>query len=301
MAQLRPDGPPTLLDRVLADARAELAADLGVGADGAVRTLVVRDGRRGLLRMGLTGSPADPTPATGALRVLAEQRVGQVPVVLAEGECAGVHWSLESALPGRRPPAVTPALAEQVAAFVAALPRADAAVDLDPDAATVVTAAPAEAGRVQLLVDGLRASPLTSSGALRHGDLWSGNLLADGDTLCGVVDWDAWNPAGVPAVDLLHLLGTDERLRTRSSLGEVWLRSPWNASAFVALARRHWPEWGDDPAARATVGAAWWLGQVAADLRRNPALGTDRSWVAGNVSAVLAVAGRAQDPGAQRP
>ena len=301
VAQLRTAGATTLLDRVLADARAELAGDLGVGADGAVRALVVREGRRGLLRMGLTGSPADPAAAIGGLRVLAEHAVARVPVLLADGDRAGVRWSLESALPGRRPRAVTPALAGQVAAFVAALPRTDAAVDLTADAATVVAAAPSDARGVQALVERLRTAPPAGQGVLRHGDLWSGNLLADGDALTGVVDWDAWSPAGVPAVDLLHLLGTEERLRTRASLGEVWLRAPWDAPGFVALVRRHWPDWGDDPAARAAVGAAWWLGQVAADLRRNAALAHDPRWVGRNIQAVTATAPDPVGSGAGRP
>jgi hypothetical protein len=291
VAQLHHREAPSLLDRVLADAQVVPAAGLGVGADGAVRTLVVRNGERGLLRMGLAGSPADPSGAAGALRWLAERAVKRVPVLLDQGSRAGVEWTLESALPGRRPRVVTPALVEQVAGFVAALPRSDRTVDLHGDAAVVGAAAPGHAAGLQALLGDLRSSPLASAGQLRHGDLWSGNLLADADTLCGVVDWDAWAPTGFPAVDLLHLIGTAERLRTRSSLGEVWVRRPWDAPHFVELARRYWPQWGGDPAARAAVGAAWWLGQLAADLRRNPALGEDARWVARNVGTVLTAVG----------
>ncbi|WP_448614594.1 hypothetical protein [Modestobacter sp. URMC 112] len=288
VAALPEPGRPVVLDRVLDDAGAVLASPLGVGADGAVRAMVTRGDTRGLLRMGLAGGPADPSGSAAGLRRLAAAGVLHVPALLASGVRDDVVWSLEAALPGSRPSAVSPALADRVAAFTAALPRADGPVDATADAEVIAVAVPSCAADVRRIAGTVTSSALAAQGRLRHGDLWAGNLLARGDELTGVVDWDAWSPAGLPGVDLLHLLATEERIRTRSALGEVWLRRPWDASPFADLARRHWPSWGSDAPARATVGTAWWLGQLASDLRRNPSLARDDRWVARNVATVTA-------------
>src|SRR5438093_11880125 len=65
---------------------------------------------------------------------------------------------------------------------------------------------------------------------LRHGDLWAGNLLVERGALRGLVDWDAWHPAAVPGTDLLHLLAMEEVVLSGRSLGEVWLRRPWESA-----------------------------------------------------------------------
>jgi hypothetical protein len=292
VAQLVDGSRPALLDQVLQDAGTVLGSGLGVGADGAVRAMVTRNGRRALLRMGLAGSPADPSTAAAGLRLLAARHVAGTPTLLADGCRSGVAWSLETALPGRRPDTVSAALTDQVAAFLAALPRTGEPVDPSSDAEVIATAAPSHAAGVHRIAATVADSPLCDRAQLRHGDLWSGNLLARGDVLTGVVDWDAWSSAGLPAVDLLHLLGTEERLRSRAALGAVWLRRPWDDPVFAELVGRHWPEWGGDAAARAAVGSAWWLGQLAADLRRNPGLAADRVWVERNIAAVVDASGR---------
>ena len=288
VAQLRLPDEPSLLESVLRDVGATSTAPLRVGADGAVGALVQTGRGRGMLRMGLRGSPADPSRAAEGLRFVHGLTSVRTPLLLGQGERAGVAWSLEEALPGRRPRALTPDVAEQVARFTAAFPRTGEPVDVHRDAAVLAEAAPECAAGVHRLADTVAASVLADHAQLRHGDLWLGNLLAQGDVVTGVIDWDAWQPAGIPAVDLLHLIGTAERIRSRSSLGEVWLRRPWDAPAFSELARRYWPDWGADASARAAVGAAWWLGQLAADVRRNPALAADEGWLRRNVREVAA-------------
>ncbi len=290
---VQPADGPSLLDTLLTDARATAQSGLSVGADGAVRLVVHCDGVRGLLRMGLTGTPADPSHAAAGLRAVATAGSRRVPLVLAVGRSGDVTWLLESMLPGRRPRILSAPLLDDVAAFVAGLPAGSERADVREDADVLAAAAPGFATELHHAADRVAGSPLAGRSQLRHGDLWSGNLLADGDDLSGVVDWVAWSPAGVPAVDLLHLLATELRVRNRSSLGEVWLGRPWDGEVFTRLVRSHWPEWGGDPPARAVVGLAWWMGQLAADLRRNPALAADAEWVRRNVVAVATVAGRA--------
>jgi hypothetical protein len=211
-----------------------------------------------------------------------------VPGTLAAGRSREVSWLVEELLPGRRPDRLTAALVDQVASFVAALPASDTAPAVRDDAAVIAAAAPGSADAVLRAADAVAASEPARRPHLGHGDLWSGNVLADGDRLTGVIDWDAWSPAAVPGVDLLHLLGTEQRIRTRSSLGEVWLRRPWDDPDFADAARRHWPEWGGDAGHRRMVGTAWWLGQLAADVRRSPALAGDDRWLARNVHLVAA-------------
>jgi hypothetical protein len=281
-----PSDDPSLLDILLADAGAVAHSGLSVGADGAVRVLARRDGSAGLLRMGLTGTPADPSHAAEGLERVATAGSGRVPVVLASGRSGEVTWLLESLLPGQRPRVLSPSLLDDVAEFVAGLPPGSGPADVREDASVLSAAAPTCADALRHVADLVAGSPLAERSRLRHGDLWSGNLLAAGDGLTGVVDWDAWSPAGVPAVDLLHLLATEVRIRNRVPLGEVWLQRPWDGEVFTRLARSHWPEWGGDAAARAVVGLAWWTGQLAADLRRNPALAANSDWVGRNIVAV---------------
>jgi len=281
-------GSRALLEQVLGDAGATVGSGLAVGADGAVRARVVRDGTPGLLRMGLTETAADPSWAAAGLAALRAQGCARVPEALASGRSGEVTWLVEELLPGRRPVRLTPGLVDQVASFVAALPASDGAPGLRDDAAVIAAGAPGSAAAVLRAADAVAASEPARLPRLGHGDLWSGNVLADGDRLTGVIDWDAWSPAAVPGVDLLHLLGTEQRIRTRSALGEVWLRRPWDDPDFIRTARRHWPDWGGDAEARRMVGTAWWLGQLAADMRRSPALAADTRWLARNVDLVAA-------------
>jgi aminoglycoside phosphotransferase (APT) family kinase protein len=123
---------------------------------------------------------------------------------------------------------------------------------------------------------------------MRHGDLWSGNLLVEGGGLSGMLDWDAWHPAGAPGADLFHLAATEVGLRNRRPMGRmahgrVWRQEEfdWTDSYFRALGLN------PDPNQLDAIGTAWWAGQAANSVRRDPDLAVDARWVSDNVEAVL--------------
>lgn len=284
---------PLVLDVVLGDIGGSIDGRLSVGADGAVRAIVRRPGGTGgLVRMGLSGTAADPSHARAGLEMVASAAGGLAPPVQASGQCAEITWVLEGLLPGSTPAHLVPGLADQVAAFLGDMPAAGRPAEVLDDARVLAEVVPGAAAVVLAAAQSVCESAPAAQGQLVHGDLWAGNLLTVGSRLTGVVDWDAWTPAGVPGVDLLHLLATDARIRQRRALGEIWLQRPWENADFVGPVRRYWPAWGGDADARAAVGVAWWLSQLARDLRRNPTLGRQDAWVQRNITTVTEVLGR---------
>jgi phosphotransferase family enzyme len=249
---------------------------------------VMQAGR--ILRLAQAGQPADPARAAEGLERLAPLGIGVVPRLLKRGVACGASWSLESALPGRRPAWVTPTIAFQVAGACARLPRAaggPTALEADleriavalPDRSRALTEAGARAARV------LACLPLV----MRHGDLWAGNLLVDGNQLTGIVDWDSWHPAGVPGTDLLHLLTADTALRTRREMGQVWIERPWTSAAFRSLSAGYWEalDLRPDSDVLEAVGVAWWAGEIGHALKLAPEQARDERWVALNVEMIL--------------
>jgi len=56
-----------------------------------------------------------------------------------------------------------------------------------------------------------------------HGDLWLGNAMftQDGATVTGLVDWASSSSAGLPAVDLAHMLLSSRAIASRRATGIV--------------------------------------------------------------------------------
>ena len=280
------DGSP--LAELLAAAGARSAGLVSVGAEGAMRLTATVDGVEAVVRIGEAATAADPRRAMGALQALAGVELRRAPVLLRSGRTARFGWTCETRLPGRRPRKLIPQLLGDVAAFCAALPRASSEPAPQARSAVLDRAAPTRGAELDEVAGYLREHPLAAHATMKHGDLWLGNCLVDGQCrVLGVVDWDAWQPAGLPGGDLLHLVATEARLRRRVPLGRIWLDRPWDWPEFVGAARAHWPEWADDPSLRWAVGVDWWHSQVAADLTRAPARAADARWVAANVTAVL--------------
>jgi aminoglycoside phosphotransferase (APT) family kinase protein len=124
---------------------------------------------------------------------------------------------------------------------------------------------------------------------LRHGDLWTGNLLVDRGRLTGMIDWDAAHPAGVPGADLVQLLATDARRRAHRSLGAAFVTRPWRSASFHRATGPYWEHVGAAPEGDLieVAGIAWWATEVHHTLLRLPHRADDEQWVRDNVDRVL--------------
>ena len=286
-----PSAGTRVLEEIAASVGAELTLpSLSLGAGGAVLVQAKTASGPALVRCGLTGSSNDPAVAAAGLRLLNGLGVSQAPCQLHAGNYGDVSWSFESFLPGGRPAELTAPLVRQIAEMLSDLPRKPAPSSVYEDFAFIASVAPWHAEAIEKWLLKLEPHLLAMPGILMHGDLWTGNVLADpsGD-LSGVVDWDAWRPDGAPGVDLLHLVATDMRLFSRLSLGEVFLRKPWTAPFYTSSSADYWQRLGVVPTPELldAVGAAWWVTQASGDLRRDSTLADDPSWMARNVSNVI--------------
>lgn len=287
----RPGAPRRVLDAVVAEAGGTGPLErVTFGAGGSLLGRLETRSGRALLRVAPEGLPGGPLASAAALERLATAHIGQVPRLLGFGTVPGATWSTESLLGGRRPKELTDRLVEDVARFLARLPRHEGpptsvSEDLDVVAAAFPEHADALASIGNDLVPRLTAVPTTT----RHGDCWTGNVLAADGRLVGVVDWDSSHPAAPAGVDLLHLLLTAERARTRRPLGSVWLERPWRRREHAAATAGYWEALGTHPGLDEldAVAVAGWAAQVSGDLQRSPGLSQHRRWVADNVEAVL--------------
>jgi hypothetical protein len=282
-----------VLDAVISDAgAASLDGAFHAGAGGAALVpVVLRSGARAMLRLAPVGSLGDPASVAETLERLRLAGVAIAPRLEGRGVIAGASWAVERALPGRRPAELTPGLATQVASACSRLPMvsgppAAPVDDLRSIAAVLPDRAPTLEVMERQVVDGLQDLPAV----LRHGDLWTGNVLVDRGALTGLVDWDASHPAGAPGADLLQLVAADARRRAHQSLGQAFLDRPWRFSMFTAVAADYWAACDLAPSADAldAVGVAWWATEVGGTLKRFPRRATDAHWLEANVDTVLA-------------
>jgi phosphotransferase family enzyme len=285
-------GAPRVLDAVATAADAAvLGGRIHVGAGGTVLVPArLGDGSRAVLRVARAGAPGDPAPLGDTLETLAHAGVSLAPTLLAHGLAARASWTAEQALSGRRPARATSSLVQQAAEACGGFPRSDdpptAPIDdLRGAARRLPDRAPALTRLSSELAPVLRDLP----SVLRHGDLWTGNLLVDREQLVGVIDWDAIHPRGVPGSDLVQLVGTDARRRAHQHLGEAFLGRPWRSTAFRRATARYWPAVGTAavPALLDAAGIAWWASEVHHTLVRLPHRAADERWIATNVDAVL--------------
>lgn len=276
-------GVPRVLDAAAGAAGAAFTeGSLHLSSSGSILARVRARDAEAVLRVGVAGAPGDPARGAAALAHLSPITL-PVPRLLATGEAAGASWTLETALPGRRPPESSVEIARDAAGLCAALPPGNGPPAAPRrDLEVLATLLPERADVLRELAHSLRGVLREMPSVLRHGDLWIGNLLVEADRLSGVVDWDAWDPGAVPGADLLHLHATSRRIAERCELGEIWMRSPWRDEAYRSLL---------DPTAASIPGdvsaIAWWAGEVRGTVSRHPSRAVDERWLAVNVDAVL--------------
>jgi hypothetical protein len=273
---------PRILDVAATAADLRLGERLHLSAGGSVIVRVEARGTPAIFRVGVAGAPGDPERGAEALAHLAAIDM-PVPRLLATGTTVGASWSLETALGGQRPDALSLELFRHIAKLWAAMPAGNgppAAPRRDLEALAALL--PDRADLFRRLGESVRAPLRSLPSTMRHGDLWVGNLLVDDGRLTGIVDWDAWDPGAVPGADLLHLHATSRRIAERCQLGDVFARRPWRDEAFRATLR--------GPAAEVpaeVLAVAWWAGEVRGTVSRHPARAADERWLAVNVDAVL--------------
>jgi phosphotransferase family enzyme len=298
-----PAGGPRLLDAAAAAAGATiLGGRFHVGAGGAV---IVRArlaaGSDAILRVAQAGAPGDPARLGDTLQRLAGAGVPLAPRPLGGGLLAQTSWTVEQALPGRRPARATPGLVAQVAEAWGRFPRSEgpptAPID---DLVGAARRLPERAAALRRLSSEVAVMLRELPAVLRHGDLWTGNLLVDGKRLAGVVDWDAAHPSGVAGSDLVQLVATDARRRARRHLGAAFLSAPWRSIAFQRATAGYWAALGTAPEPRLLEAAAigWWATEVHHTLVRLPHRAADERWIASNVDPVLAALGCSPDAAA---
>ena len=271
--------PPARITTVLARAGyRHPSADWHLGPGGALLGFVEGPSGRAVTRAALLGPAGPGTVDHGADGLTAVAGLDLAPRLIARGHDDGVTWSIEQAVAGAPPRELTPALVARLAARWAQLPTSGAPPTApDQDVAAIVRHLPDRATSLSVVAAAARSG--AGGSVLRHGDLWAGNVLVDGDArLVAVVDWDNWHDAAVPGSDLLQLLATERRHEARIGLGGVWRQRPWRDDDV----RRHLGDVDPDAAA-----AAWWATEVAGSLQRDPSLADDERWVTENVDAVL--------------
>jgi Phosphotransferase enzyme family len=281
--------PDSILGRIAAQAQVQFPRPtFWLGSGGSLVAPGLRHGAPVVLRVFPSTMGQRHDHGVRTLEHLEAAHILFAPRLVAVGETGGTPWLLESRLAGRRPRALSAALARDVREFCLELPlsadpptlSSERRLDgIDADIARRLRLA---AGHAVAAWDGVRPVGV-------HGDLWTGNLLEDRGRLRGVVDWDAYRTGVVPGTDLVHLVATDERLRQRRGMGAELLSRPWRREPLRGLGARYFAALGlavDDDRWTA-AGIDWWIGQVADSLERRPELATSAEWVGSNVVAVL--------------
>ena len=297
----------TVLEATLAHARAAASTEASFGLPRVTQGKVIVVGTDSVLRVAVGPASRQLELAHAALDALSAagapaEITRLVPSLLAHGRLGLASWSLESTLPGARvPPSVGDRLTESCIEFIADLhPLGPASADARSPArdARVIAAAAGSTESAWLVPFAVSVEERLADvpRGFGHGDFWSGNLLADGEHLTGVVDWDAGGPGRLPLLDLLHLQLCAYRSRTRELLGPglVTYLLPWARSGGDTLARGYCRRLGleDTPRLLEDMVVAYWLDRIAHELEMYADRVRRPFWMAQNVHHVLAALSR---------
>jgi aminoglycoside phosphotransferase (APT) family kinase protein len=220
----------------------------------------------------------------------------RVPRVLGAGRLGLADWFAEERLPGAAAPShLTPELLADCIEFLVALHGVGSAAGtpLLEDAKTVAALCRSTAHRDVVLELGhtLDVELGHLPRGFGHGDFWTHNLLVVGNRLRGVIDWDAAKPGRLPLIDLLHLLLSARRERTREYLGAALVRHQllWADAGGDDVVGSYCRRLGIEVGGQLLrwVVLAYWLERIAFELRLFPDRAQRPVWMQNNVELVL--------------
>jgi aminoglycoside phosphotransferase (APT) family kinase protein len=221
----------------------------------------------------------------------------RIPWLLADSRDGLGRWSLERFLPGTRPRSeLTPALWHACVEFLAALHAAPGGGEGGSSLAELAEVVapvcrPGTATVLRTLTEALERELAELPRGMGHGDFFAGNLLADGDRLSGVLDWDAGGPGRLPLVDLLHL----ELTRSPYGSDTDWGRAVLERLLPLAHAGGS-PDvqrlasaagFGAEPRLLEALVFAYWLQYAAYQIRTHLDRRSEPAWIEGNVERVV--------------
>jgi aminoglycoside phosphotransferase (APT) family kinase protein len=260
-----------LLPRVADSLGLTFVEMLGGGEFGAA-LVTDADGRRLVLKA-MPGEGWAPVFARGAA-LSARVRDGApgypIPAYVGTGVAEGGAWSLQEHLPGEVPPVLTAAHAHRLVELVHAhADRAEAHADADPvgrrlaleldgsvDRLAARDDTAALAATLGRALDDPEARALTRRTDVVHGDYHHGNVLAAGDAITAVFDWELAY-VGDWRIDLLNL-----------ACWSQWLPDRFEPDATAALVAA--AEEVCEPPVLARFTAIHALRQLDFDLRVHP-------------------------------
>ncbi len=268
-----------------------LARESGViaVADGGVINVAIGPGRRKIEDQRLALHALEHAPPVVADRL---------PRTIAYGRVGLADWSLETRLRGAPAARELPAeLLDEVVGFLAALhevgdpaaPRRSVAEDAHVLARVCVK--PGNADRLRALGATLERDLAEVPRGFGHGDFWTRNLMVEEATLIGVIDWDGAGPGRLPLLDLLHLLLSARRDRTRQYVGEAMVDYllPWARAGGDETVRSYMDQIGVglDRTRLEELVIAYWLDRMALEVRTFSDRADRPFWIRNNVECVV--------------
>ena len=122
-----------------------------------------------------------------------------------------------------------------------------------------------------------------------HGDFWLGNVIVgESGEIAGIIDWGGMDRAGLPGIDIVHLILTTRTLRSGRELGPVVLEAlddPDCSESESALLDM----------IEVQPGSSWWrtlvllawVNHLASNVRKSDRYRSNWLWAARNVDHVL--------------
>lgn len=271
---------PTLLDRAAADAAAQTGEPVELHELRNASWGVLALGEATVLRTTVGPARWHLHGQAEALKTLGERTTNLgavVPWPLAHGKAGIADWLLEPRLRGTpAQPVLGERLLAQALDVLAELHAAGAMSGVlgSPAAdARVLSAAvdPGQAERLRELGERLEARLAPLPRSVAHGDFSYGNLLQEGGSLTGVVDWNKVKQGSLPLLDLLNLMLTSEVAVSGHTHGRVFREFllPWARAGGNDTARAFCRRIGVDLRGGLfeDLVAAWWLDRHAQQVR----------------------------------